>query len=592
MRGPAPSFLLWIGIGLVAAGSVTAQENANGAVRNPSLSDDGRFVAFDTRATNLIAGSGLLQDNVGFFDRETRVIYNAQRSGPKTYWGAALFPQMSNDGEWMTFQSGNFFLPDRISTDIYVCAVRSQTLGIAPPSRFRRISRNAAWEPGNDVSNYPTISANGRFIAYMSKASNLTDDLVPDGVTQIYRHDRDADENGLFDEDGAGATRTVLVSQVDGVPGDADSTFPTISADGSRILFVTKATNFPTKYSSTMIWIAGTISATTGSRRGISPEGTLTLTRSAIYPAGDPTANGARYRYRNWETLELVGFPDYGAGNIASSGAASVLNATTHPIPPVTDSEVRHVYLFDRVHQRTVLLSQGPNGPGNDDSGPSDDNDAYLDLSRDGRFAAFVTRADNLGFEDTNNTFDVIIRDLQTGEADRVERDSTPPDWPNPGFAVSQVTDQTALFSWNPASDRGGVRWYRIDLEPTLSRSSGPATRFQVTGLHPGTTYTAEIFAIDPSGNETSGGTVSFPTQPDSGAHPGFAITGFSISPQSIDVSFRSEAGRRYRLESSANGRDWVPLKIGIESGGGFTSDSVDTPEVIDTALLLRLVEE
>ena len=73
------------------------------------------------------------------------------------------------------------------------------------------MSRNAAGEPGNGVSNYPTISADGRFVAYMSKATNLTADTVPQGLTQIYRHDRDFDEDGKFDENEPGSTQTILI---------------------------------------------------------------------------------------------------------------------------------------------------------------------------------------------------------------------------------------------------------------------------------------------------------------------------------------------------------------------------------------------
>ena len=581
---------------LVFATWTNAQEAGNGPTRNPSISDDGRFVAFETGTSNLVIGSDTDQVNVGFFDRQTRKVYNAQFTGPGVYWGGALFPQISNDGEWMTFQSSNDFAPEMVGTNVYVCAVRSRTVGLAPSPGFKRISRNAAGEAGNGASTYPTISADGRFVAYMSAANNLTADIVPGNVTQIYRHDRDADEDGIFDEDGAAETATILVSQVGGTPGNAHSRFPTISADGSRILFITTATNLPSDlFSFARIWSNGSLFETTAARRGLSPEGDLSITLKRVYPALDPDGLSSFYRYEEWSPTRSVGFPDFGGGNIPSSGAARIVSSTDHPIPPITDDEIRHVYVFDRVAEETILISTGPNGPGSASSGQRDDNDAALDISRDGRFVAFVSEASNLGFEDTNGKVDIYIRDLETGELDRVDDDVTGPDWAGAGLSVSAVTATTALFTWNPsATDLGGVEFYRIDFTPELTRyvGGGASSSFVAEGLAPQTIYTAEIFAVDPRGNDTSGGSVSFTTTAEvPGAQP-FAITGLSFSPNTIDVSFRSLTGKTYTIEMSSDLVNWTTQSSNISSGGSSTNHSVDTPNVVPPSIFLRVLEE
>ena len=116
-------------IAIVACRSI-AQQGPDDSTRSPSISDDGRFVAFDTRAGNLINVEDQGLENVYWMDRKTRKIYNAQFTGPKTVYGGAIFPQISNDGEWVTFQSSNRGIPDNETTNVFVSAVRSRTAGL------------------------------------------------------------------------------------------------------------------------------------------------------------------------------------------------------------------------------------------------------------------------------------------------------------------------------------------------------------------------------------------------------------------------------------------------------------------------------
>lgn len=100
----------------------------------------------------------------------------------------------------------------------------------------------------------PTMSADGRFIAFVSPDRTLVPAELPPCAascpTQIYRYDRDTDRNGVFDELPRVEPLTI-VSAVDagdvtiGVPlaGNESSWAPTMSADGSQIAFVTDATN-------------------------------------------------------------------------------------------------------------------------------------------------------------------------------------------------------------------------------------------------------------------------------------------------------------------------------------------------------------
>ncbi|MEZ5295145.1 MAG: choice-of-anchor D domain-containing protein [Ilumatobacteraceae bacterium] len=113
--------------------------------------------------------------------------------------------------------------------------------------------------PSNAGGDAPSISEDGRFVAFVSADRTLVPaDLPPCTATcptQVYLFDRDTDRNGVFDEAPRGEPLQI-VSAVDagdvtiGVPvaGDASSWAPAVNADGSQVAFVTDATNqLPTR---------------------------------------------------------------------------------------------------------------------------------------------------------------------------------------------------------------------------------------------------------------------------------------------------------------------------------------------------------
>ena len=93
----------------------------------------------------------------------------------------------------------------------------------------------------NDSSLVPSLSRNGRFVAFLSFASNL----VPgdtNGVADIFLRDRDTDADGVFDE--AGAVSTIRVSQLGPVEANGPSFHPVVTPDGRYVFFESAATNF------------------------------------------------------------------------------------------------------------------------------------------------------------------------------------------------------------------------------------------------------------------------------------------------------------------------------------------------------------
>src|SRR5581483_10736771 len=65
---------------------------------------------------------------------------------------------------------------------------------------------------GDGDSGQPTLSSNGRFVVFRTKASNIAPGLVTGGEYQIVIRDRDADGNGVFDEPGTAVLETISVS--------------------------------------------------------------------------------------------------------------------------------------------------------------------------------------------------------------------------------------------------------------------------------------------------------------------------------------------------------------------------------------------
>jgi Tol biopolymer transport system component len=198
--------------------------SANDDSAGPMISQDGCVVAFFSDATNLVPMDTNQFRDVFVRDRCSggveRVSVNregAQANGPSQIELHAL--GLSADGRFVLFTSRATNLdeiPTGGTTQIFL---RDRATGAT-----QLVSRNAGGEAGNGLSVAPSISADGRFVAFQSLASNLVDDDV-NGRSDVFVLDRTDGE-------------VRLVSQTaDGRPSDGDSTVPSISDDGSRIVF-------------------------------------------------------------------------------------------------------------------------------------------------------------------------------------------------------------------------------------------------------------------------------------------------------------------------------------------------------------------
>lgn len=193
-----------------------------------SLSADGRYVAFTSDATNLVANDTNNFPDVFVHDRQTgmtsrvSVASNGEQGLRDSY-----APSLSADGRYVAFVSNAFnFAASRPGVDPTVY-VHDRETGQTTP-----VSVTSAGDYVNN-SYWPVISADAHYVAFVSTSPIL----VPPGhstterLPQIYIHDRETGE-------------TTLVSRSpDGTPGDARSDLPSISAHGRYVAFDSSATN-------------------------------------------------------------------------------------------------------------------------------------------------------------------------------------------------------------------------------------------------------------------------------------------------------------------------------------------------------------
>jgi Tol biopolymer transport system component len=191
-----------------------------------SISPDGRFVAFESAATNLVPGDTNGAWDIFVHDLATgataRVsLDSAGMQGNSNSYGTSV----SSDGRYVAFDSfaSNLVPGDTNGTsDLFV---RDRWTGAT-----ERVSVDSSGSQGNAACHHPAISSDARFVAFRSLASNL----VP------------GDTNGTWDvfvrDRAAGTTRRVSVGSA-GLQGNASSERPAISSDGRFVAFLGQASN-------------------------------------------------------------------------------------------------------------------------------------------------------------------------------------------------------------------------------------------------------------------------------------------------------------------------------------------------------------
>ena len=159
---------------------------ANSSSQDPAISGDGRYVAFSSNASNLVSGDTNGRRDIFVKDRVTGETTRASiSSGGDESDGASDFPAISGNGRYVAFHSDatNLVADDTNSaTDVFV---HDRQTGVTT-----RVSVNSAGAQGSNyaVSRDSSISYDGRYVTFMSGANDLVADDT-NSAADIFVHD-------------------------------------------------------------------------------------------------------------------------------------------------------------------------------------------------------------------------------------------------------------------------------------------------------------------------------------------------------------------------------------------------------------------
>ena len=210
---------------LVCASTTQAGLYGDASSRGPFISADGRWVVFESLATNLQSLDFNAQWDVYRKDLLTGELVRASDAhlSPLAGNSASTHASVSDDGRYVAFAS---YSSDLIASDTNGLSdvfVRDMLLG-----QTQRVSNSIVGEP-NGNSTQPMISGDGTRVAYTSVATNL------------YPFDNNGTSDVFVTQPGGNA---ILVSRSQvGLTADNYSIDPSISSDGSRVAFTSRASN-------------------------------------------------------------------------------------------------------------------------------------------------------------------------------------------------------------------------------------------------------------------------------------------------------------------------------------------------------------
>jgi flagellin-like hook-associated protein FlgL len=355
-----------------------------------ALSATGRYVAFWSDANNLVAGDTNSQRDSFVKDTLTGITtrISTDSAGNEAVGGASVVAAISADGRYVAFHSSASNLVVGDTNASQDVFVKDTITGVTT-----RVSTNSTGsQTSTGSSSAAAISADGRFLAFHSTASDLVG----------------GDTNGVRDsfiKDTLTGITTRISTDSAGNQGLGASYVGAISADGRYVVFRSTATNLVAGDTNGVqdVFVKDTITGTT-----------TRVSTSSAGSEGDGTSR------------------EYG---VSADGRYVVFSSTATNLVAGDTNGASDAFVKDNVTGVTTRVST--------DAGGSEGNSLSFanSISADGRFVGFQSNATNLVSGDTNSRSDAFIKDLLTGSTVRISTASSGGEGDNHSFGVRLSAD-------------------------------------------------------------------------------------------------------------------------------------------------------
>lgn len=339
----------------VGAGGV----QANGASYLPSISGDGRFVAYMSDATNLVAGDTNGVTDIFLYDTvtETTTRVSVDSGGNEADIGSG-YVSVSDNGRYITYHSDatNLVVGDTNgATDVFLYDTVAETT--------TRVSVDSGGNEGDAYSYYPAISGDGQYVTYTSDSTNLVASDT-NGASDVF----------LYNVDTQTTTRASVVTG--GAQSNGNSISPSISVDGRYITYYSDASNL-----------------------GSDTNGTYDIflfdTNTTITTMVSVDSNGVHSDNASYEPV----ISDDGKYIAYQSDGATLVNNDYNGLSDI--------YVYEVDTARTMRISLDP-----DRNEVYDGTSSGATISGDGKYIAYQSSSSSLVFDDTNAALDVFLTQL------------------------------------------------------------------------------------------------------------------------------------------------------------------------------------
>ncbi|MEN6521487.1 MAG: hypothetical protein ABFD46_10120 [Armatimonadota bacterium] len=345
----------------------------NSFSRRAQISGDGRFIVYESEASNLVPNDTNGRRDVFIYDRSTRTVELVSVSSEGAQSNeACLSPSISADGRYVVFMSWASNLVPNFEKHYYQVYIRD-----LQKKTTELVSISPSGEPANGESGSATISADGKFIAYRSYAKNLVVDDTNE-KSDIFVYDRITRK-----------TERVSVStqgkQGNGDCRDSFRLVPVISADGRFVAFSSESSNL--------------VPHDTNHHKDV-------FVRDRVSQTTERVSVSSQQKQAN---------SDCEGVSVSADGRFVVFNSSASNLVKSDTNKRMDVFIHDRNSKTTELVSVSTAGL------QANENCCLPSVSADGNLVVFESFASNLAGSNKEGRTCIFLRDRLAGTTKQID---------------------------------------------------------------------------------------------------------------------------------------------------------------------------